>query len=131
MPAFNQCILVGNLTGDPKLSYTPSQTAVADTSIAVNESWTAQDGSKRQDTCYIDVTAFGKLGEVVNKYCKKGSCVLVQGKLKLERWQSQDGQTHSKHRIIAERVTFLTPNGSRVEAGRAADGLPVDEDIPF
>jgi single-strand DNA-binding protein len=127
MPAFNQVIMVGNLTTDIQLSYTPKQTAVADTGMAVNESWKGQDGVKHDDTCFVDVRAFGKLAEVLNKYTKKGSCILVMGKLKFERWE-KDGQRHSRHRVIAERVQFLTPNGSRVEQG----GGPVpDEDIPF
>jgi single-strand DNA-binding protein len=115
MAAFNQVILVGNLTQDVQVSYTPNQTAVADTGLAVNESWTAQDGTKREDTLFIDLGAYGKLAEVLAKYTRKGSLVLVQGKIKFERWEDKQGGKHSKHRVVADRVQFLTPNGSRVE----------------
>jgi single-strand DNA-binding protein len=130
MPAFNQVILVGHLTKDVQLSYTASQTAVAEVGIAVNESWTGADGSKRQEVCFVDVTAFGKLAEILNKFCTKGSCVLIQGKLRFERWEKH-GTMHSKHRVVADRVQFLTPAGSRVESGRG-QGAPVpSDDIPF
>jgi single-strand DNA-binding protein len=127
MPAFNQVIEVGNFCDDPQLSYTPNQTAVVDVSLAVNESWTAQDGTKREETLFIDVRIWGKLAEIVAKYTRKGSCVMVVGKLKLERWE-KDGTKHSKHRLVAERVQFLTPVGSKVEAS----GQPrEEEEIPF
>jgi single-strand DNA-binding protein len=114
MPAFNQVILVGNLTGDPQLSYTPKQTAVVDVGLAVNEKWTASDGTKREQTLFVDVKAFGKLAELMQKYCVKGSCVMVTGSLRLDRWE-KDGQRHSKHWVAMDRVQFLTPNGSRIE----------------
>lgn len=115
MPAFNQVILVGNLTTDIMVSYTPSQTAVADVGLAVNEKWTAADGTKRENTLFVDVKAFGKLAELLHKYTRKGSCVMVCGSLRLDRWE-KNGQKHAKHWIALESVQFLTPAGSRVEA---------------
>ncbi len=115
MPAFNQVILVGNLTTDIQVSFTPSQTAVADAGMAVNEKWTAGDGTKRESTLFVDVKAFGKLADLLRKYCRKGSCVMVVGSMRLDRWE-KDGHKHSKHWIAVESVQFLTPQGSRVEA---------------
>jgi len=127
MPAFNQVIMVGNITQDPQLSYTPNQTAVVDFGIAVNEKWAASDGQKHEDVCFIDVRAYGKTAEIVGKYVHKGDCVLIHGKLKFEKWQAKDGSSHSKHRIVAQHVEFLTPKGSRVEAGASE---PADAGIP-
>jgi single-strand DNA-binding protein len=125
MPAYNHVLLLGNLTNDPQLSYTPNQTAVADVGLAVNRKWTAGDGTKKEEVCFVDVRAFGTLAEVLVKYTCKGSLVLVSGYLTFEQWVSKDQSKHSKHRIIAQSVQFLTPAGSRVEAG---DEIPANAD---
>lgn len=127
MASSNLVVFLGNWTCDPQLSYTPKQTAVADVSLAMNEKWKDSGGVAHEDVCFIDVRAFGKLAEIVNKHTKKGSCVQIVGRLKFERWE-KDGQTHSKHRVIAERVTFLSPSSS---SGRGQGGPVPDEDIPF
>jgi single-strand DNA-binding protein len=127
MPAFNQIIQVGNMTQDPQLSYTTQETPVVDFGIAVNERWKGEDGKLREDVCFIDVQAFGHLAEILTKYTRKGSCILIVGKLAFEKWQAKDGSKHSKHRIIARAVQFLTPNGNRVEAG----ATEAETDIPF
>lgn len=116
MPTFNQVLFVGNLTRDVDISYTPSQTAVADCGLAVNEKWTAADGTKRESKLFIDLKAFGWLADLLVKYTRKGSLVLVQGSLRLDQWE-KDGQKRSKHWVAVESVQFLTPAGSRVEAG--------------
>jgi len=81
MAGFNKIFLMGNLTRDPQLSYTPSQTAVVDFGIATNRRWTSQDGSQREDTCFVDCRAFGRLAENINKYLNKGRAVFVEGRL--------------------------------------------------
>ncbi len=119
MPAFNSVIMVGNLTKDPQLSYTPKQTAVVDFGLAVNRKW-KQDGSTREDTCFIDVRGFAGLADVLVKYCKKGSCVLVNGYLAFEKWEDKkEGKQHSRHRLIAQTVQFLDGKG---KPDGAADG---------
>ncbi len=118
MPAFNQVIMLGNLTKDPQLSYTPSQTAVVDFGLAVNRKW-KQDGQTREDTCFIDVRGFSGLADVMVKYCRKGSCVLVNGYLSFEKWQDKQKNTHSRHRLIAQSVQFLDRKG---KPEGAADG---------
>jgi single-strand DNA-binding protein len=123
MAAFNRVIMAGNLTRDPQLSYTPKQTAVVDVGLAVDEKWTDAEGANHEDTCFIDVRAFGRLAENMNKYLRIGSAVLVEGKLKLERWE-KNGEHYSKHRLVAQTVTFLDgkPNGHQRQPG---------EDIPL
>src|SRR4051812_311036 len=116
MASFNRVILVGNLTRDPELRYIPSGTAVSDIGLAVN------DRIKRGDqwvdeTTFVDVTLWGRTAEVANEYLSKGSPVLIEGRLKLDRWE-KDGQKHSKLRVTAEKMQML---GSR-EGARGGGG---------
>ena len=81
MANYNKVLLIGNLTRDPQLSYTPSQTAVVDFGLATNRRWKAQDGSQREETCFVDCRSFGKQAETINKYLTKGRSVFVEGHL--------------------------------------------------
>ena len=112
MASLNYVAQLGNLTRDPELSYTPSQTAVCEFGLAVNRAWTGSDGHRQEETCFIEVKVFGARAESVNKYMSKGKPVLVTGYLAFETWQSDDGKRHSKHRIVARDVQFL-PDGKR------------------
>jgi len=129
MPAFNQLILMGNMTNDPQLSYTPNQTAIVDFGLAVSRKW-KQDGEAREDALFVDVRAYGKKAEILNKYTKKGSCIHVIGYLVLEKWNDREGGKHSKHRMIAYSVQFIGRNG---KPGREPGGSepPSGGDIPF
>lgn len=110
MPSFNQIILLGNLTADVELKYTPSQTAVAEFFLASNRRWTGQDGRKKETVCFIGITAFGKLAENCSKYLKKGSAALVAGRLEYHTWE-KNGEKRFYHKISADTVQFLTPLG--------------------
>ncbi len=127
MASYNRIILVGNLTRDPELSYTPANTAVCKFAIATNHKWRDRDGNEREEVCFVDCTLFGKGGEVLAKYMSKGRSVLVEGRLTLDRWTSQDGQKRSKHEVFVENFTFLG-SGQRSEGGdgydRGADRAP-------
>jgi single-strand DNA-binding protein len=112
MANFNKVILMGNLTRDPQLSYLPSQTAVVDFGLAVNRNWTGQDGQKKQEVCFVDCRAFGKTAETINKYCKKGNPLLIEGRLTFDQWTTQEGQKRSKHRITVVSFQFLPAGGS-------------------
>lgn len=134
MPALNQVTMLGNLTRDPQLTYTPNQTAVVDFGLAVNEKYTGSDGTKKEDTCFIDVRAWEKTAENANKYLKKGSLVLVVGKLGFEKWE-KDGAMHSRHRLVARSIQFM-PDGKgskRQEPGEDDPNQlgPHGEDIPL
>jgi len=142
MAGFNKVLLMGNLTRDPQLSYTPSQTAVVDFGVATNRKWTAQDGSQRDETCFVDCRAFGRMAENINKFFSKGKPIFLEGRLTYDTWTAQDGTKRSRHRVTLENFQFLPGTGgpSSGDQGypadrgapqeRAADRIP-DDDIPF
>jgi single-strand DNA-binding protein len=107
MANFNKVLLMGNLTRDPQLSYTPSQTAVVDFGLAVNRRWTAKDGQDRSEVCFVDCRAFGRQAENINKYLNKGRAIFVEGRLTFDSWTAQDGSKRSKHRVTVENFQFL------------------------
>ena len=115
--SINQVILMGNLTRDPELRTTPGGQAVCSFSLAINRSWQGQDGQAQEAVDYFDVTAWGKLGELVNQYLSKGRKCLVQGRLSQRSWE-KDGQKHSKVEVVASDVTFLDGGGG----GQGATG---------
>lgn len=104
--SINQVILMGNLTRDPELRTTPNGQSVCSFGMAINRSWQGSDGNQQEAVDYFDVTAWGKLGELVNQYLKKGRRCLIQGRLSYRSWE-QDGQKRSKVEVIANDVTFL------------------------
>ncbi len=130
MPSHNRLILVGNLTREPELKYTPGNVAFCKGGIAVNEKWTGQDGQAHEDVMFLDFTIWKKQAETFNQYMSKGKPVLLEGRLKFEQWASQDGGKRSKHTMTVDRFVFLgQPDGERKTdpAGTA----PADEDVPF
>jgi single-strand DNA-binding protein len=160
MASFNRVILVGNLTRDIELRYTPSQMAVTDIGLAVNDKRKNQQGEWVEETTFVDITLWGRTAEVASEYLKKGSSILVEGRLKLDSWTGNDGQKKSKLRVVGEKMQMLGGRGgggggggggSRPQAsydeseysapadeyesapamrGAAAGGPPAD-DIPF
>lgn len=141
MTSYNKVLLMGNLTRDPQLSYTPNQTAVVDFGLATNRRWTGQDGSQREETCFVDCRAFGRLAENINKFLRKGRPIFIEGRLTFDMWTAQDGSKRSKHRVTVENFTFL-PGGGAAQSdqrydsqagppqGRPPEPIP-DADIPF
>jgi len=107
---YNKVILVGNLTRDVNLRYLPSGSAVADFGLATNRRWKdKQTNEDKQEVMFIDISVFGRSAQVANQYLKKGSKVLVEGRLALDTWTDQNGNNRSKHKIIAESYQFLDP----------------------
>jgi len=127
MANFNKVILLGNLTRDPQLSYLPSQTPVVDFGLAVNRKWKGQDGQQRDETCFVDCRTFGKPAETINKYCKKGNPLLVEGRLTFDSWTGQDGAKRSKLRVTVENFQFVSTGGG---AGRSSGGAGDESQIP-
>jgi single-strand DNA-binding protein len=130
MANFNKVILMGNLTRDPQLSYTPSQTAVVDFGLATNRRWTGQDGQQREEVCFVDCRAFGKPAETINKYCKKGKPLMLEGRLTFDSWTGQDGVKKSKLRVTVEGFQFLPIGGRGGEQSGPAGGesqIPSEE----
>ena len=103
---FNKIVLVGNLTKDIDLRYTQGGAAIGSSGIAVTRKYTL-NGEKREETCFIDLTFFGKQAEVSNQYLQKGSKLLVEGRLKFDQWQDSNGQNRSKHSVAVEVMEML------------------------
>jgi single-strand DNA-binding protein len=130
MANFNKVFLMGNLTRDPQLSYTPNQTAVVDFGLATNRRWTGQDGSQREETCFIDCRMFGRRAEVINKYCKKGNPLFVEGRLTFDSWEAQDGSKRSKLRVTVENFEFISGGAGAGTGGGAGQSSNADSDVP-
>jgi len=124
MASFNKVILVGNLTRDPELRYTPKGTAIAKIGLAVNRVWTNEAGEKKEEVTFVDVDVFGRTAENVGQYMRKGRPILIEGRLRLDQWDDkQTGQKKSKLGVVAETVQFLgSPGGAdgAAPAGRPA-----------
>lgn len=116
--SFNQVILMGNLTRDPELRQTPNGQNVCSFSLALNRSYKGSDGNWQEATDYVDVVAWGPLGERVSQYLTKGRPCLVNGRLQSRSWE-QDGQKRSKVEVVAQDVTFL---GGPSEGGSGGNG---------
>ncbi|MBC8001364.1 MAG: single-stranded DNA-binding protein [Opitutaceae bacterium] len=122
MASFNKVILVGNLTRDPELRYTPKGTAVAKIGLAVNRTWRNEAGETKEEVTFVDVDVFGRTAENVGQYLRKGSPVLVEGRLRLDTWEDkQTNQKRSKLGVVAEIVQFLS-SGRSGEGSAAAAG---------
>jgi single-strand DNA-binding protein len=148
MASFNKVILLGNLTRDPEVRYTPKGTAVTDLGLAVNRTYTADNGEKREEVTFVDVTFWGRTAEVAGEYLKKGRPVFVEGRLQLDSWDDkQSGQKRTKLKVIGENMQMLgaprgggggdeeSSGGSRssrpAPPPKAAPSAPDDDEIPF
>ena len=148
MASFNKVILMGNLTRDPELRYTPSGTALAKMGLAVNRVWRDAEGQQKEEVTFVDVDAFGKQAETIGQYMQKGRPILVEGRLKLDQWEDKNtGQNRSRLGVVLERFTFVGGGGGQAGGGDAAPqqsapppsepagGPPVDapgdDDVPF
>ena len=107
MANLNKVFLVGNLTRDPEVKYLPSGTAVADLGLAVNEVYKNRDGETKESTVFVDVAVWARQAETCGEYLSKGSPVLIEGRLQLDQWETQQGEKRSKLRVRADRVQFL------------------------
>ncbi len=129
MASFNKVILVGNLTRDPELRYTPKGTAIAKIGLAVNRVWTNEAGEKKEEVTFVDVDVFGRTAENVGQYMRKGSPILIEGRLRLDQWDDkQTGQKRSKLGVVAETVQFL--GAARGDAGSPRGGEVAVESAP-
>lgn len=129
MASFNKVILVGNLTRDPELRYTPKGMAIAKIGVAVNRVWRNEAGENKEEVTFVDVDVFGRTAENVGQYMRKGRPILIEGRLRLDQWDDkQTGQKRSKLGVVAENVQFLgSPTGGANaggEAGEAARRAP-------
>ena len=144
MASYNRVLLMGNLTRNPEIRYTPSGTAVADLGLAINENFKNKAGETVEQTCFVDVVVWGRQAETSAEYLQKGSPVFVEGRLQLDQWENQQGEKRSKLRVRADRVQFLGAPGKGTEISAAPSAsapqeAPVspaphvddDDDVPF
>jgi len=109
MASLNKVMLIGNLTRDPEIRYTPKGSAVAEIGLAVNRRYTMENGEKREETTFVDVTLWGRTAELAGEYLKKGRPVYIEGRLQLDSWDDkQTGQKRSKLRVVGEEMQFLS-----------------------
>jgi single-strand DNA-binding protein len=128
MASFNKVILMGNLTRDPELRVTPKGTAVCQIGVAVNSTYKDKEGNQKEEVTFVDVDVFGRQAEVIAKYMSKGRPILVEGRLKLDSWESKEGEKRSKLKVVLENFQFV---GSRGESGDAGSGgASADESVP-
>ena len=118
MANLNRVLLIGNLTRDPEIRYTPKGTAVADIALAVNRVFTGEDGEKREEVTYVDIVVWSRLAEIAEQYLKKGRSVFIEGRLQLDSWDDkQTGQKRSRLRVVAENLQMLGPRGEGESSG--------------
>ena len=121
MNSVNHVMVLGNLTRDPELRYTPSGTAVCQLGVALNRRWRDQAGELQQEVTFVDVTVWSKQAETVAQYLTKGRAVAIEGRLQQDTWETESGERRSRLKVVAQRVTFLSSaNGSPAPA--TADG---------
>lgn len=151
MASFNKVILCGNLTRDVELRYTPKGTAVAKLGLALNRVWKSETGESKEEVTFVDVDAFGRQAETISQYLRKGSPILIEGRLRLDQWDDkQSGQRRSKLGVVLESFQFLG-GGSRNEGAGSPEGgrrvsapppaasastesepsMPEEDDVPF
>ena len=128
MASLNKVFLMGNLTRDPEVRHTPKGTAVGDLAMAINMSYRAQDGTEKEEVCYVDVVVWGRQAETCRDYLSKGAPVFVEGRLQLDQWEGPEGEKKSRMRVRADRVQFLSRGGGAGGGARGGKGSPVSAD---
>ena len=144
MVGLNKVFLMGNLTRDPELRYTPSGTAVATLGLAVNREYRDKNGEIQKEVCYIDVDVWARQAELCSEHLHKGSPVHVEGRLQYDTWENSEGERRSKHKVRADRVQFLSRSShhdneeqvseehySSSKSEKVTAGHGSDDDIPF
>jgi len=149
MASVNKVILIGNLTRDPEIKYTPKGTAVAELGLAMNRVFTPEGGERREEVTFVDVTLWGRTAEIAGEYAKKGKALYIEGRLQLDTWEDKaSGQKRSKLRVVGEQLVLLgggrgkdaaddpgddAPPPARPPRGAASKPAaePEDDDIPF
>ena len=126
--SLNKAMLIGNLTRDPEVRYTPSQVMVCTFGLATNREWTAENGEKQSSVDYHNLVAWRKMAEICQNLLRKGSKVYVEGRLQTRDWQTQDGQPRQRTEIVIENMILLTPKSASNVAAYAANEPPAMEE---
>jgi single-strand DNA-binding protein len=131
MPNLNEVRLMGNITRDIELKYTPKGTAVAAFGLAINRSWKDDSGTKHEETTFVDVEMFGRMAEIVGEYCKKGSPIYIGGRLKMDQWEDKTtGQKRSRLKIIGETLQLLGGKPQSSEGTSRRTEAPAEQPKP-
>jgi single-strand DNA-binding protein len=143
---FNQLTLIGNLTKEWEIKNLPNGSTIAKSSIATSHKYKAQDGTQKEEVCFLDFNVFGKGAEILNQYCSKGSKVMLEGRLILESWTAQDGTARQRHSLRVEEFKFLdtkkdngeanTPQSYQRPQQKQQEEMPeidydIDDSLPF
>jgi single-strand DNA-binding protein len=145
MANLNKVLLLGNVTRDPEVRYTPKGSAVCDLGVAVNRGYTTESGEKREEVTFVDVTLWGRTAEVASEYLKKGRPVFIEGRLQMDTWDDkQTGQKRTRLRVVAENMQLLggrPPSGAADATGESRQSSappkssgasePDEDEIPF
>jgi single-strand DNA-binding protein len=157
MANLNKVLLLGNLTRDPELRYTPKGTAVADVAVAINRVWNNEQNQRQEETTFVDITLWGRQAEIAQQYLTKGRGVFIEGRLQMDTWEDKaSGQKRSKLKVVAENLQFMpdgkggsgggfnaTPGANGAQQSRPSPSAPVggssmdetgfqeEDDIPF
>jgi len=128
MANFNKVMLMGNLTRDPEVRYTPKGTALATIGLAVNRNWTNEAGEKKEEVTFVDVEVWGRQAETIGQYLSKGRPIFVEGRLKLDQWDDKEsGQKRSKLKVVCENFQFI---GAPKGGGEVSDQPPAQRSAP-
>ena len=127
MASYNKVILMGNLARDVELRHTPTNQAVANIGLAVNRTYKSKEGENREETTFVDCEAWGRTAEVMAQYLSKGRPVMIEGRLKFDQWQDQQGQNRSKLKVVIENFQFI---GSRTDGGGGGGGSTDGGGVP-
>jgi single-strand DNA-binding protein len=120
MANVNKVILIGNVTRDPEVKFTPKGSAVADVGLAINRNYTLDNGEKREETIFVDVELWGRLAEIAGEYAKKGRPIYIEGRLRMDTWEDKtSGQKRSRMKVVGENLQLL---GSRPSSGGSSGG---------
>jgi single-strand DNA-binding protein len=152
MASLNKVMLIGNVTRDPEVKYTPKGSAVADVGLAINRNYTNQNGEKIEEVTYVDVELWGRLAEIAGEYAKKGRPIFVEGRLRIDSWEDkQSGQKRNRLKVVGEGLQLLgsrsggqgggtgadfegeapAPRPSRPAPAKSSPSEAGDDDIPF
>lgn len=140
MPNANKSILMGNITRDPQLRYTPAGTAVLDLGLAINRHWKDGNGEKKEETTFVDVTFWSGAAETINTHAKKGDPLYIEGRLHLEQWDDKEtGQARSKLKVIGEVFQFLGGSSGKQQGQQSQDSgqgyskppVSAGDDLPY
>lgn len=146
MASFNKVILMGNLVADPEMRVTPGGMSICKFTLAVNRQFNTKDGEQREEVAYVDVDSFGRSAEVISKYLTKGNPILVEGRLRQDKWETPQGEKRSKLMVVCETFKFVggregensggdyersAPPPRQTKSAPSSSQDDIDEDVPF